>query len=174
MSELTVTLVRMGLLALLWIFVFSIVGVVRTDIYGTRVSRRKSKPARDKSPAKAAKKAKAGGPAPTAVTPYEPAKPRKGEPRTLTVTDGPLAGTTFPLKPSGVLIGRNPECTLVVDDDFTSGRHARLSARPDGWYAEDLGSTNGTFVDNAKITAPTLLRVGSVLRVGRTVLELRG
>ena len=90
------------------------------------------------------------------------------------VTEGGLAGTTLPLGPAGVLIGRNPECALVLDDDFASGRHARLYAQPEGWYVEDLGSTNGTYLDGQRLTAAQAVGVGSALRIGRTVLELRG
>jgi pSer/pThr/pTyr-binding forkhead associated (FHA) protein len=77
------------------------------------------------------------------------------------------------LKDSGVLIGRNPECTLVLDDDFASGRHARVYRDGDGWYVEDLGSTNGTFLGANRLSTPTPVAVGTTLRIGKTVLELR-
>ncbi|MEI2732047.1 MAG: FHA domain-containing protein [Dermatophilaceae bacterium] len=102
------------------------------------------------------------------------APPRPAEPTSLVVTEGGLAGTTLPLGPAGVLVGRNPECALVLDDDFASGRHVRLYPRPEGWYVEDLGSTNGTFLDGQRLTAAQPVGVGSALRIGRTVLELRG
>ena len=94
-------------------------------------------------------------------------------PTTLNVTEGPLAGTSLPLKASGVLLGRNPECTLVLDDDFASGRHARIYQGSDGWYVEDLGSTNGTYLGTTRLTEPVLLEAGATLRIGKTVLELR-
>jgi pSer/pThr/pTyr-binding forkhead associated (FHA) protein len=74
---------------------------------------------------------------------------------------------------TGVLLGRNPECTLILDDDFASGRHARIFRRDDGWFVEDLGSTNGTFLGSNKLTRPMLVEVGSTLRIGKTVFELR-
>jgi pSer/pThr/pTyr-binding forkhead associated (FHA) protein len=89
------------------------------------------------------------------------------------VTEGRLAGTTLPLRPAGLLIGRNPECALVVDDDFASGRHARLFIRDGAWWVEDLGSTNGTFLGGDRLTTAQPVSVGSTLRIGRTVLELR-
>ena len=106
----------------------------------------------------------------------EPKLPRaaaKRIPTSLTVNEGPLAGTSLPLKASGVMLGRNPECTLVLDDDFASGRHARIYQRPEGWYVEDLGSTNGTYLGSTRLTEPTLVEVGATLRIGKTVLELR-
>ncbi len=163
MSELTLTIIRLGLLVLLWIFVFSVVGVLRGDIYGTRVtSRTPRKPAR--TPRGRASDA-------------EPRRPQKrqphGQPRTLVVTQGPLVGTSLPLRESGTVIGRNPECALVLDDDFASGRHARIFQRDGAWFVEDLGSTNGTFLGNERLTTPTRVDAGSALRIGKTVVELR-
>jgi hypothetical protein len=192
MSELTLTLLRLGLLALLWLFIFSVVGVLRTDIYGTKVSRRSQRKAlkaaeqRDASrggrrmPVPAAAGAGAAG-AP-AITP-EGGTPRrgrargKGTPTRLVVTEGPLTGTSLPLRSGGVLIGRNPECALVLDDDYASGRHCRIMPDPtgrEGWVVEDLGSTNGTFIGRERLTGSRPVEVGTTLRIGKTVLELRG
>lgn len=171
MSELTLTVIRLGLLALLWIFVISIVGVLHGDLYGTRVlTRAKSKP---KPPARPAREPV------VKPTPPEPAPPKTSRasnrrtPTTLSVTEGSLRGTTLSLMDAGVLLGRNPECTLILDDDFASGRHARIFRREDGWFVEDLGSTNGTFLGSNKLTRPMLVEVGSTLRIGKTVFELR-
>lgn len=169
MSELTLTVIRLGFVALLWVFVFSVVGVLRGDLYGTRVlPRGKAKPARravDEPVAKSAPK--------RSVTPQRSRSSNKRTPTTLTVTAGSLAGTTVSMKETGVLLGRNPECTLVLDDDFASGRHARIFRRDGGWVVEDLGSTNGTYLGSSRLTAPMPVEVGSTLRIGKTVFELR-
>ena len=89
------------------------------------------------------------------------------------MTEGPLTGTSLRLRESGTLIGRNPECALVLDDDFASGRHARIFEREGSWYVEDLGSTNGTFLGSQRLTAPVAVEAGTVLRIGKTVVELR-
>ncbi len=166
MSELTLTIIRLGLLVLLWVFVFSVVGVLRGDLYGTRVvSRlpgRRDRAAREKKPKPAPAK-----------------KPSRGRrvPHSLTVTEGPLAGTSLRLRESGTLIGRNPECALVLDDDYASGRHCRIQPDPsgrEGWVVEDLGSTNGTFIGRDRLTGSRPVEVGTTLRIGKTVLELRG
>lgn len=171
MSELTLTLLRLGLLALLWIFVFSVVGVLRTDIYGTTVSRRSQRRAQ-RQQEKAQQRARPVQP----VAAPQPSKRSRGKkvPTTLVVTEGPLAGTSLPLRQSGVLIGRNPECALVLDDDYASGRHARIFQSDDGqWMVEDLRSTNGTFLGATRLTEPRDVAVGSVLRIGQTVVELQ-
>jgi hypothetical protein len=194
MSELTLTLLRLGLLALLWIFIFSVVGVLRTDIYGTSVSRRAQRKALRKQEEQGARRAAVPAAAPVAAPPRAvaggavaagapsggaPARARswgRGSrvPTALVVTEGPLAGTSLPLRGSGILIGRNPECALVLDDDYASGRHCRIYQGPEGWLVEDLGSTNGTYMGRDRLTTPRPVEVGSTLRIGKTVIELRG
>ena len=154
-------LMRLGLLIALWLFVFSIVGVLRGDLYGTAVRARPARRDRSKDAgAKGDKNAKRSGTAPQ-------------DPTKLVVTDGALAGTSLPLRSSGTLIGRAAECTLVLDDDYASGRHARISYDGSTWVVEDLGSTNGTFLGATRLTEPRPVAVGSVVRIGRTTIELQ-
>ena len=94
-------------------------------------------------------------------------------PRRLVVTEGPLRGTTLPLAQSAILIGRAPSCTLVLDDDYSSSRHARVYPEAGQWLVEDLGSTNGTYVDRQRVDGPTPVRPGSQIRVGQSTLELQ-
>lgn len=165
MSELTLTLLRLGYLALLWVLVLSVVAVLRRDLFGTRVTRRATPPT----------PAPAGLAAVRKPVRQEPGNaPRDGgSPRTLVVTQGSLKGTTISLGQAPILIGRAPECTLVLEDDYASGRHARLSLQQGTWMVEDLGSTNGTFLGRNRVQAPTPVSPGSPVRIGRTVLELR-
>lgn len=162
MSELTVTLLRLGYLVLLWAFVLSAIGVLRRDLYGTRIVNRR------KNPVPAAAPANASAPAP------ERPRGRRAGPTRLVVTDGPLRGTTLPLGASAVLIGRAPSCTLVLDDDYSSSRHARVFPDGDQWLVEDMGSTNGTFLDDQRVTDAVPVRPGAQIRVGQSVLELQG
>jgi pSer/pThr/pTyr-binding forkhead associated (FHA) protein len=162
MSELTLTLLRLGYLALLWLLVVSVVAVLRRDLFGTRVTRR----------ATPATPAPAGLAAVRQPTRPDPER-NGGLPRMLVVTQGSLKGTTISLGQAPILIGRAPECTLVLEDDFASGRHARLSLQQGTWMVEDLGSTNGTFLGRNRVQAPTPVSPGSPVRIGRTVLELR-
>jgi FHA domain-containing protein len=71
------------------------------------------------------------------------------------------------------VVGRDAASAIRLDgDDFASARHARIEPRQDGVWVEDLGSTNGTFVNGAKVTRKRLLRAGDALRVGQTELRL--
>jgi pSer/pThr/pTyr-binding forkhead associated (FHA) protein len=169
MSQLTLTVIRLAFLVLLWLFVFSAVGVMRSDLYGARSSKRQ-----------AAKQARAAA-ATTRVAqrPGQPGQPaRRGgppQPTRLLVVGGSLTGTTVNIT-SGqqVTLGRAHDSTIVLDDDYASSRHARLYPDPTGqWIVEDLGSTNGTFLGQTKLNAPTAAAIGVPIRIGKTVLELR-
>jgi pSer/pThr/pTyr-binding forkhead associated (FHA) protein len=70
-------------------------------------------------------------------------------------------------------IGRAAECELKIEDTYMSQQHARIFDRNGDWYVEDLGSTNGTFVNEQKLVAPAMLTPGDRIRVGTTIVELR-
>jgi hypothetical protein len=83
-----------------------------------------------------------------------------------------MVGRTFLLSDE-LTIGRSPGCGVSLPDDtFVSSVHARVFRRTDGYYVEDLGSTNGTFVLTERIGAPVRLRPGDQFQVGQTTLEL--
>ena len=72
------------------------------------------------------------------------------------------------------IVGRDPGSGIRLEhDEFVSARHARIELRPDGVWAEDLGSTNGTFVNGVKLTAARRLSADDVLKVGATELRLQ-
>ena len=151
MPELVLQLTRAGFLALLWLFVLVALRVVRSDLYA----------------ASGLRALVPGGGRVTART------GRGRTPRQLLVTQGALAGTRISLDSRPILIGRADDSTLVLDDDYASTRHARISMQGDEWYVEDLGSTNGTYLDRAKVTGPTRVPPGVPVRIGKTVIELR-
>lgn len=160
MDELVLTVARFGLLALLWIFVFTVVGVVRRDMFAGGRSRR----------VVAAPRSAAGAGGGGAAS----ARPRKGRAaHQLVVTGGQLAGTRLTLGEAQITIGRAEDSTLVITDDYASARHARLVPRAGQWFIEDLGSTNGTYLDRSKINGPTPVPIGVPIRIGRTSIELR-
>src|SRR5690606_13829550 len=133
MSELTITLLRLGYLVVLWLFVLAAIGVLRRDLYGTRIVNR-----RMRRPGSGAPRAGTQPAPPSAATGRSAPFPRRDVgPRRLVVTAGPLRGTTLPLTTSAVLIGRAPSCTLVLDDDYSSQRHARIYPQDGEWFVED-------------------------------------
>ena len=171
MSELTITLLRLGYLALLWVLVLFAIGVLRRDLYGTRITDRRRRKA---VPAAAAASVATEPTKPEAAPARVPRSARGGSgPGRLVVTEGPLRGTIVPLGTSAVLIGRAPGCTLVLDDDYSSSRHARIFPQGGQWFVEDLGSTNGTYVADQRVEAPTPVQTGTPVRVGQSVLELQ-
>ncbi len=158
MSTLTLLLIRLAFLAILWLFVIAAVGVVRTDMFGPSGSSRKAR-----------RQAKALRPA----RPPRAGRGSRSEAHRLMVTAGALAGTTVGLTDQQITVGRANDATLVLNDDYASSRHARLFPQDGQWIVEDLGSTNGTYLDRQKVTQPTPVPVGVPIRIGKTVLELR-
>ena len=118
-------------------------------------------PAKPKSKSKKARAAASEG------------RPGRGALSQLIVTEGSLAGTRVALTGKPILIGRANDSTLVLTDDYASTRHARISENNGVWYLEDLGSTNGTYVGQTKVTGPLPLEAGVVIRIGKTAMELR-
>ncbi|MGH2844902.1 MAG: FHA domain-containing protein, partial [Thermoleophilaceae bacterium] len=90
----------------------------------------------------------------------------------LEIVEGDEAGRQVDLG-GPVEIGRDPSGTLALDDDQVSRNHARVSGQGDLALVEDLGSTNGTYVNGQPIEGPRALRPGDRVRVGLTVIELR-
>jgi len=82
------------------------------------------------------------------------------------------AGLVRVLDSAPVTLGRGAQNDLTLDsDDFASARHAKIEPRRDGVWIEDVGSTNGTFLNGARIAKPRVLRPGDVIRVGSTDLR---
>ncbi|MBE1514941.1 FHA domain-containing protein FhaB/FipA [Nesterenkonia halotolerans] len=167
MSELAVTVLQFGLLLLLWILILSIIGAQGRDM---TISKRSRARAAASGPS-TAPGPRTGPPAPAAASHSGPTpRPR---PRRLLVSEGPLAGTELPLGSASIMMGRAQECTLVLDDDYASGKHARLFPQGSRWFLEDLGSTNGTWLGDEQLTRASTVEPGDRIRIGKTVLELR-
>jgi hypothetical protein len=199
-SPLSLKLIQIGFLVLLWVLVLSVAAVMRSDLFARRrqrpgraernararaqTARSVAIPASDSAAAMAgslgagaatAASAPVPAPAPTGKQPKpsRPPKPKRGAPKVLVVTAGPREGTRIELGASSLSIGRAAENTLVLDDDYVSNRHARLFPHEGAWVVEDLGSTNGTYLDRTRLTAPMVVPVGTPVRIGKSVLELR-
>ncbi|MBV7412460.1 FHA domain-containing protein [Dermabacteraceae bacterium TAE3-ERU27] len=159
MSELTLIALRLTFVVALWLFVVIALLLLRRDMRGTSVVERPRAATAVKASPKTAAPTAAAAP-PAFVT-------------TLVVTEGPLRGTSLNLHSAPVLIGRAPECTLVLDDEYVSSRHARIMNRGGDWFVEDLGSKNGTLLAGRTIDSPVPFKPGAKLRIGRTEVELR-
>ena len=157
MPALILQLTRIGFLILLCLFVLAAMRVVRSDL------RYAADPRAD------------GGGRSRGGSPQNQQQAPAGRlhPSILVVTAGSLSGTRLRLGPGPILIGRAEDSTLVLDDDYASTRHARLTQQGQEYFLEDLGSTNGTYLDRARVTTPTPVPIGVPIRIGRTVIELR-
>ena len=154
MSPFVLSVLKYALIVLLYFFVYRAIRSVAVDVSGrkrggTTQTGTPSAP----SPAKASR----GGRAPTQVV----------------VHDG--AGTkASPVKlRDQVEIGRGDRCAIRLQDTYVSQVHARLYPKDGAWYVEDLGSTNGTLLNDHRVQAPVEIHAGDVVKVGKTVLELR-
>jgi len=189
MSELTLVVLRFAFLALLWAFVFGIVYALRSDLFGARVRRLEQAPApagpglgTGPTPAPVLSPS-FGASAPPAVQSLPtgaPALTQTGRQMATTatasrlvITSGPKAGTEIPLGTEPLTIGRSSESGLQIRDDYTSTHHARLLLWGDEWVVQDLDSTNGTFLDGARVLVPTHIPLNTPLKVGATSFELR-
>lgn len=92
----------------------------------------------------------------------------------LSVERGPkeLRGVSIVVR-GPVIVGRNPGADIVIAAGYVSARHARFSLMGQNLFVEDLGSTNGTYVKNRRITEPMALKNNDVVRVGDVEIRVR-
>lgn len=161
MSVLTLTLLRFAFLVALWLFIALAISVLRRDLVQERVMSKTIAPA-FRMPVATRKERRAA------------AKAERYLPRRIVIIRGSDSGKAWELGHSVISMGRADDSTIILDDEYCSNRHARLVPRADGrWLIEDTGSTNGTFLNERKITGPTVIGLGERLRLGQTEMELR-
>ncbi len=148
------TVLKLVLLALLYLFLFRAVRAVTADLYGPR--QRRSRPPPRPSVADSATTRRSRRPPRELVI-----HPPEGEPRVV------------PLEGEQVTLGRSDRVTVRLEDAYVSDEHAAIRPDGDGWAVRDLGSTNGTYLNGAKVTQPTTVGAGDQLRVGKTRIEVR-
>lgn len=159
-SELTVIILRFAFLALLWFFVFLVLAAARRDLGLGKNFRTVSVDAFASPALPAAEQAPVVAP---------PARPSQ-----LVITEGAQAGAMMQLGDEPITIGRANDIEVSLQDDYASGRHARLFPQGSRWFLEDLGSTNGTYVDGQRLSRATVIEPGAEFRVGGTTMQLRG
>jgi hypothetical protein len=178
-SELAVAALRLGLLLVMWILIISIVSSQGRDLMvGARNKVRSRSGAGTPAAAGAgggAAVAQHGSSAAPPATGGQSASPPAARPLAtrLVVTEGPLKDTVVQLNATPLLLGRAQDADLVLEDDYVSGRHARLFPQGSRWFLEDLGSTNGTYVSGNPLSRTVAVDPGTPIRIGKTVLELR-
>jgi len=149
MPEIVLQLLKYVFLIVLYIFIARAVRLIHLEL----------KPAGGRRPA-------------PAVQTRQPSKKGKA-PRKVAVVEGEAhKGKSFDLSDE-LIIGRAEKCNIVLDDTYVSQMHARFFSRGEGYMVEDLGSTNGTYLNRRRITSPVEVSRGDQVKIGKTVLELR-
>ncbi|MGI8709964.1 MAG: FHA domain-containing protein FhaB/FipA [Acidimicrobiales bacterium] len=150
MDEQLLTILKLCLLALLYLFFLRVLRAVWTEIRGPKTVAPKPRQA-----ARETRKVE-----------------RKAAPVQLTIVEPePLKGRRYPLADE-ITVGRAARCQVTIDDTYASQVHARVFAREGQFFVEDLGSTNGTYLNRRKLQGPQTMRRGDRLQVGNTVMEL--
>ena len=154
MSPFVLSVLKYSLLVLLYFFVFRAIRSVAVDVGGRK--RGATSQTRTPAPTSAAKPTRGGKP-PTQVVVHDP---------------GGAKPITTKLRDSAE-IGRGDRCAIRLQDTYVSQVHARLYPKDGAWYVEDLGSTNGTLLNDRRVDVPLEVHAGDVVKVGKTVLELK-
>jgi len=145
MPPVVLTTLKHLFLALLYLFVARTVRIIYLDLVGSRVPRAKSQRKRTS---------------------------RRGTPKSVEVAEPDKPVRTFTLDEE-LTFGRGDNCHVRLDDTYCSTLHARLFSKDGLWFVEDLGSTNGTYLNRVKVTAPAPITVGDEVRVGKTMVQVR-
>ena len=153
MPDQLLNLLKLFLLLLLYLFFLRVLRAVWTEVNPPKAVEAPAKPKRDRSARRVTGSRKHGPLALRIVAPAE------------------LKGRSFPLGEE-VTVGRAAGCHVTIDDTYASQLHARVFTRDGQVFVEDLGSTNGTYLNRRKVTGPMQLQRGDKLQIGNTVLEL--
>lgn len=180
MTELTFVILRLAFLLLLWIFIFGIVYALRSDLFGAPARRLRDRNTALAEPNMAvvsplvqAPQVGAQPPQPSAAVTELPSAGGAAPARCLLITSGVASGTEIPLDEDVLTIGRSPDSTLVIVDEYTSTHHAQLTRNGQTWQLTDLDSTNGTKLDGKRISGTVSLPIFTAVTIGTTTFELR-
>ncbi|HEY9558056.1 MAG TPA: FHA domain-containing protein [Acidimicrobiales bacterium] len=153
MPDQLLNLLKLFLLLLLYLFFLRVLRAVWAEINPPKNVEAPAKPKRERGGRRPGGRKAAGAPLLRLLAPPE------------------LKGRTFPLGEE-VTVGRAAGCQVTIDDTYASQLHARVFMRDGQVYVEDLGSTNGTYLNRRKVTGPMVVQRGDQLQIGNTVLEL--
>jgi pSer/pThr/pTyr-binding forkhead associated (FHA) protein len=153
MPDQLLNLLKLFLLLLLYLFFLRVLRAVWAEVSPPKVVETPAKPKKAKSTRRATGSRKHGPLVLRLVAPAE------------------VKGRSYPLTQE-VTVGRAAGCQVTIDDTYASQLHARVFLREGQVYVEDLGSTNGTYLNRRKVTGPMQVQRGDKLQIGNTVLEL--
>jgi pSer/pThr/pTyr-binding forkhead associated (FHA) protein len=155
-------LLKIFLLVLLYLFFFRVLRAVWTEINPPNVA---------EAPAGAGRQGRQGRQA-------RPTRPRglrragrNTQPQLRMLEPANLRGRAFVLDEE-VTLGRAAGCQVPLEDSYASQVHARVFHRDGQWYVEDLGSTNGTYLNRRRVAGPMVMKRRDRIQIGNTVLEL--
>jgi pSer/pThr/pTyr-binding forkhead associated (FHA) protein len=163
--EQLLNVLKLCLLALLYLFFLRVVRAVWVEVNGPRLRKAPATP----PPVPVA--------APTGSVSRRDRKARRGGgadsgPALVVLAPPDQHGRSYALGDE-LTIGRAAGCQITLDDTYVSQLHARVFLRDGAYYVEDLGSTNGTYLNRKKVSGPLLAKPGDQLQVGSVVLEVR-
>lgn len=182
MSTQLLALLKFALLGLLYLFLARVVRAVWAELAPPRLDGDPTRGRRARRHASASRGVPRSDPPPEAglvpamaaggvgVT-TSPGAQRTGQ--LVVVEPGHISGTAFPLSDGELTVGRGAGCSIVLDDRHVSSLHARVWHDGSRWLVEDLGSTNGTWLNGEQVGGPRPLATGDHLAMGNVVLEVR-
>ena len=159
MPAIVLTILKLAFLALLYLFVYRVAKAVVVDLRAPRATSAMTRTG-------GAASGQRGAPGPVRRKGKAPGQILVFDDKGKKVKAVKLLGT--------VQIGRADACHIKLPDTYVSQFHARIFPQDGSWFVEDLGSTNGTFLNQRKVTAPSEVRSGDQVRIGTTTLELKG
>ncbi len=157
-------------MAVLWIFIFSIISVIRADLFGQRVVGRATERS---SPTVLSTPIIPAAPTGAVIVTAGVAGRSSSKASRLVVTEGESMGREIELTGRELHIGRAPNSDLVVTDEYASTQHAKLVLMNEDWLIQDLNSTNGTYLAGARVGTPAVVKLNTPVKIGKTVFELR-
>jgi len=150
-SPFILAVLKYAFIALIYFFVFRAIRAVAIDITGRRQAARTQPRSEARAP-----RAKAGKP-----------------PQVVVVKDESGKKIATHRLHSTLQVGRADACHIRLDDTYVSNFHAKLYSENGAWYVQDLGSTNGTYLNRQRVSGAVEVQTGDEVRVGKTTLELR-
>jgi pSer/pThr/pTyr-binding forkhead associated (FHA) protein len=147
-------LLKLFLLVLLYLFFLRVLRAVWMEVNGPKVIEAPAPrtPRKDRRPAK-------------------PGRAKSGRPQLRVLEPAALKGRTYDLAEE-LTVGRAAGCQVTLDDTYASQLHARVFVRDGQYFVEDLGSTNGTYLNRRKVSGPMVMQRGDKLQIGNTIMEL--